>query len=152
MISFNRHLATSQAFSVWLEKASTHPEKVQMNTSKYLHHLAHGISVKSTIRFKPSLFLWCVLWVLLRSRTWAQGSCHCSWSLSSCESCSFGFAISFLVSPNSCFHSLWYIWQCYSLRVPYSLKVVCFSHQDSSGFQGVQAGKPALENDIRLLW
>jgi hypothetical protein len=50
MISFHRHLATSWAFQVG--KASTHSEKIQTNTSKYLHPLAHGISVKFTIRFQ----------------------------------------------------------------------------------------------------
>jgi hypothetical protein len=51
MISFNRHPATSQAFSVQVGKASTHPEKVQTNISKYLHLLVRGISVKFIIGF-----------------------------------------------------------------------------------------------------
>jgi hypothetical protein len=62
MISFNRHLATSQAFSVTVEKASTYPEKVQTNTSKYLHPLPRGIPVKSIIGFSkgvpPTLCTW----------------------------------------------------------------------------------------------
>jgi hypothetical protein len=37
MISFNRHLATSWAFSVHVEKVSTNPEKVQTNTNIYLY-------------------------------------------------------------------------------------------------------------------
>jgi hypothetical protein len=37
MISFNRHLATSPAFSVQMGKAFIHPETVQTNASKYLH-------------------------------------------------------------------------------------------------------------------
>jgi hypothetical protein len=45
-----------------VEKASTHPEKVQTNISKYLHPLAHGFSVKSTIMFSkgvpPTLCIW----------------------------------------------------------------------------------------------
>jgi hypothetical protein len=36
MISFNRHLATSQAFSVTVEKASTYPEKVQTPANIYI--------------------------------------------------------------------------------------------------------------------
>jgi hypothetical protein len=51
MISFNRHLATSWVFSVRVVKASTHPEKVQANTNRYLHPQACGISVKSMIKF-----------------------------------------------------------------------------------------------------
>jgi hypothetical protein len=51
MISFNRHLATSWASSVVLEKASTHPEKLQTNTNRYFHPGAQGISVKSTNKF-----------------------------------------------------------------------------------------------------
>jgi hypothetical protein len=51
MISFHRYLPTSQAFSVQVENVSIHLEKVQTNTSKHLHPLAHGISVKSTLRF-----------------------------------------------------------------------------------------------------
>jgi hypothetical protein len=51
MISFNRHLATSRAFSVHVGKASTHPEKVQTNTNRYLHPPMHGISLKSRIKF-----------------------------------------------------------------------------------------------------
>jgi hypothetical protein len=43
-------------------KTSTHPEKVQTNTSKHFHPLAYGISVKSTIRFlksvPPTLCTW----------------------------------------------------------------------------------------------
>jgi hypothetical protein len=62
MISLNRHLVTSQPFSVRVGKASTHPEKVQTNTRKYLHPLACGISVKSTIRslkgIPPTLCTW----------------------------------------------------------------------------------------------
>jgi hypothetical protein len=62
MISFSGHLATSQAFSVHMGKASTHPEKVQMNTNRYLHPQACGISVKSTIKFSrgvtPMLCTW----------------------------------------------------------------------------------------------
>jgi hypothetical protein len=70
MISFNSHLATLWAFSVQLiRKAFTHPEKVQTNSSKYLHPLAHGISVKSTIRFSkgvpPTLNPRVALWPLL---------------------------------------------------------------------------------------
>jgi hypothetical protein len=62
MISFNRHLATSWAFSVQVGKISIHHENVQTHTSKYLHPWAHGISVKSTIRFSkgvsPTLCTW----------------------------------------------------------------------------------------------
>jgi hypothetical protein len=54
MISFNRYLATFPAFSVQVRKASTHPEKVQTNTNRYLHPQTHGISVKSTKVFKRS--------------------------------------------------------------------------------------------------
>jgi hypothetical protein len=56
MISFNRHLDTSQAFSVQVGKVSTHSEKLQANTSKYLHHLTCGISVKSTSGFQKEFF------------------------------------------------------------------------------------------------
>jgi hypothetical protein len=55
MIFLNGYLATFQAFSVQVEKASTHPEKVQTNTSKYLQPLAHGVSVKSTIRYSKGV-------------------------------------------------------------------------------------------------
>jgi hypothetical protein len=50
MISVSRHLATSWAFSIHVEKISTHPEKVQMNTNRYLYPRARGISGKSTIK------------------------------------------------------------------------------------------------------
>jgi hypothetical protein len=61
MISFNRHQATSRAFSVHVGKASTHPEEVQTNTNRYLHPRTLGISVKSTSSFQvvpPTLCTW----------------------------------------------------------------------------------------------
>jgi hypothetical protein len=62
MVFFNKYLAISRAFSVHMGKSSTHPEKKQTNTNKYLHPLAHGVSVKSTIRFSkgvpPTLCTW----------------------------------------------------------------------------------------------
>jgi hypothetical protein len=76
MISFNRHLDTSQAFSVRVRKASTHPEKVQTNTSRYLHPLAHVISVKSTIKFSkgvPPIFCTWV-WPLLGNVSGTQAT------------------------------------------------------------------------------
>jgi hypothetical protein len=51
MISFNRHLATS----VHVGKASTHPEKEQTNTNRYLHPRTHSISGKSTIKFSTGV-------------------------------------------------------------------------------------------------
>jgi hypothetical protein len=50
-ISFNSHLATSWAFLFQVGKASTHAEKVEMNTNRYLHSRARGTSVKSMIKF-----------------------------------------------------------------------------------------------------
>jgi hypothetical protein len=72
MISFSRHLATSQDFSVRMGKASTHPEKVQTNTNRYLHPQANGISVKSTIRFSRG--------ILPTLCTWGGAFCPC-WGL-----------------------------------------------------------------------
>jgi hypothetical protein len=40
-----------QAFLVHVGKSSTHSEKVQANTNRYLHPRAHGILVKSMIKF-----------------------------------------------------------------------------------------------------
>jgi hypothetical protein len=52
MIFFNRHLATSWAFSVQVGKAFTHPEKVQTNTSKYRGlFLAHRLHLSHTGEF-----------------------------------------------------------------------------------------------------
>jgi hypothetical protein len=63
MISFNRHLTTSWAFSVHVGKASTHPEKVQINTNRYLHPQTCGISLRSMIKFSR----------VVPPTLWAQG-------------------------------------------------------------------------------
>jgi hypothetical protein len=59
MISFNRHLVTSWAFSVHVGKASTYPEKEQTPTD---------ISMQSRIRFSrrvpPTLHLGRHIWRL----------------------------------------------------------------------------------------
>jgi hypothetical protein len=67
VISFSRHLTTSLVFSVYVGKASISPEKIQTNTSRYLNPQAHGISVKSTIKFSRGVqpTLWAHEGVLL---------------------------------------------------------------------------------------
>jgi hypothetical protein len=55
MISFSRKKTTSWAFSVHMGKDSTHPERVQTNTNRYLFLQACSISVKSTIKFSTGV-------------------------------------------------------------------------------------------------